>query len=74
MTKKSWIEDTYIGELIDRCVENWAILLGFAEGERTRSEDGTFVGDDPSTPEINEAWKTGKKPRKKTRKTKNGDA
>lgn len=25
---------------------------------RARNEDGTFIGDDPSTPDVNEAWVT----------------
>jgi len=34
------------------------------EPERARDEDGKFIADDPSTPDINEAWKGGKKPAK----------
>ena len=33
--------------------------------ERARKDDGKFQGDDPSTPEVNEAWKGGKAPKKK---------
>lgn len=33
-----------------------------AEPERAREEDGTFKADDPSTPDVNEAWKGGKGP------------
>ena len=61
----SYVEGTYLGELIDRTVDNWAILLGFADGERSRNADGTFVGDNPDTDEVNEAWLTGKSPKKK---------
>ena len=34
---------------------------------RARNEDGHFIADDPTTPEVNEAWTTKltKKPRKK---------
>lgn len=35
---------------------------------RARNEDGTLKGDDPATPDVNEAWEGGKKPRAK-RKT-----
>lgn len=59
-----------IWEIIDRMTFGW--LFGFGEEtkpERTRNEDGTFKGDDPSTPNVNEAWKSGKSPKKKkTRK------
>ena len=37
-------------------------------GKRTR-KDGKFVKDDPSTPDVNEAYKDGKAPAKKTKKT-----
>ena len=45
-------------------------LLGWEEeDERSRNKDGTFKGDNPSTPNVNEAWKSGKSPKKKkTRK------
>ena len=32
---------------------------------RARNEDGTLKGDDPSTPDVNEAWDTVKKVVKK---------
>ena len=35
------------------------------EPERARNDSGEFVGDDPSTPNVNEAWKGGKSPAKK---------
>ena len=40
-------------------------------GERARNEKGQHIGDDPSTPDINEAYVGGKKPTKKkpTKKT-----
>jgi len=63
------IEGTYIEEIIDRAVEGWGRLLGFYdEKDRSRNKDGTFVGDDKSTPHTNEAWKTGKTPKKKKTK------
>ena len=34
-------------------------------GERARNEKGQLVADDPSTPDINEAYVGGKKPKKK---------
>jgi len=35
---------------------------------RARTETGKFKADDPSTPDVNEAWKGGKKPRKPRQK------
>ena len=29
------------------------------EAERARNADGTFIGDDPATPGVNEAWVDG---------------
>ena len=31
--------------------------------KRARKKTGRFKGDDPSTPDVNEAWKSGKKPK-----------
>lgn len=39
------------------------------EPKRAR-KDGKFVADDPSTPDINEAWVGGKAPKKTTKKKK----
>ena len=65
----SCIKGTYLEKLIDRTVDGWAKILGFTDdAERAREKDGTFKGDDPSTPNVNEAWKSGKSPKKKTRK------
>tara|TARA_Y100001938_G_C7921738_1_gene344841 strand:+ start:271 stop:483 length:213 start_codon:yes stop_codon:yes gene_type:complete len=63
----SYIKGTYLEELIDRTVDGWAKILGYTD-ERARNSDGTYKGDDPSTPDVNEAWESGKSPKKKTRK------
>jgi len=39
-------------------------------GERARNAKGQLIGDDPSTPDINEAYIGGKKPAKKKTTTK----
>ena len=36
--------------------------------ERARNADGTLIGDDPSTPDVNEAWEGGEAPKKTTKK------
>jgi hypothetical protein len=41
--------------------------------ERSRDEDGGFIADDKATPEVNEAWKGGKAPKKKVRRKKNAN-
>lgn len=35
--------------------------------QRARNDDGTLKGDDPSTPEVNEAWEGGQAPKKRGR-------
>ena len=60
------IENTYIEEIINRCYDGWVKNLGLLDPyDRGRESDGTFKADDKSTPEVNEAWKTGKSPKKK---------
>lgn len=39
-----------------------------AEVKRARNEDGTLIGDDPTTPDVNEAWEGGEAPKKATKK------
>tara|TARA_Y100000310_G_C20535300_1_gene740549 strand:- start:715 stop:930 length:216 start_codon:yes stop_codon:yes gene_type:complete len=57
------IKETYLGEVIVRAVDGWAKNLGFIDPyERERESDGTFKADDQDTPNINEAWKSGKSP------------
>ena len=44
------------------------IAQGWAEEtQRARNDDGTLKGDDPSTPNVNEAWEGGVAPRKRGR-------
>jgi len=57
------IENTYIEDTIDRAFEGLDIMLGIHK--RARLDDGTFKADDKSTPDVNEAWKSGKSPKKK---------
>ena len=63
------IENTRIEEIINRCYGTWKEMLGVPI--RARTKDGTFKADNLSTPNVNEAWKSGKSPKKKkTKKTK----
>jgi len=39
-----------------------------AEPKRARTKKGTYVADDKSTPDVNEAWEGGKAPKKKKAK------
>ena len=38
-----------------------------ADPKRARNEKGHLVADDPSTPEVNEAWEGGQSPKKKAK-------
>ena len=57
------IENTYIADTINRAFDGLEIMLGIHK--RARLSDGTFKADDKSTPNVNEAWKSGKSPSKK---------
>ena len=57
---------TYIEETINRAFDGLDIMLGI--NKRARLDDGTFKADDKSTPDVNEAWKSGKSPKKKKKK------
>ena len=38
------------------------------EIKRARNEKGQLIGDDPETPDVNEAWEGGEAPKKSTKK------
>ena len=44
-------------------------LVGEPKGERARDDKGRYVGDDKSTPGVNEAYSDGRTPTKKTKTT-----
>lgn len=46
-------------------VEQTVDIESEVEPKRARNEKGQLIGDDPDTPEINEAWEGGKAPAKK---------
>ena len=63
------IENTIIEEIINTCFDRWENNLGaIAPYDRGRESDGKFKADDKTTPEVNEAWKSGKSPKKKKAK------
>ena len=59
----SFIKDTNMETLINNAFSGLETMLGV--NNRTREIDGTFKADDPSTPNVNEAWSSGKSPKKK---------
>jgi hypothetical protein len=78
--RKPWIEGrrTDKGEVVDvTAAEAKAMIAnGFAEAvnatpKRARDSKGKLKADDPSTPNVNEAWEGGKAPKKRGRPKKN---
>ena len=79
---KSWNEKTELERFETIVDEFWELIFGTVrrpevkfEGmmtkvkpKRARKADGTYKGDDKSTPNINEAWIGGKAPKKKRKK------
>ena len=73
-------EGAWQDEVMEKFVENgWAMEVKVdsvdetvdMEGEvkevkRARNDKGQLIGDDPDTPNVNEAWEGGKAPKKKT--------
>ena len=43
------------------------VIVTPVKAERTKDAKGKFVADDPTTPDVNEAWKGGKAPAKKSK-------
>lgn len=69
--KENWQQD-----LMNTFVTNgWAMEVKVDEpsdeGEpvRARNDKGQLMGDDPSTPDVNEAWEGGKAPKKAPKKS-----
>lgn len=64
-------------ELMEVFVANGHAMEVKVEGEaeetgepvRARNKKGQLVGDDPDTPDVNEAWEGGEAPKKTTKKT-----
>ena len=46
----------------------FALELGATKPKRARTATGKLKADDPSTPDVNEAWEGGKSPKKKKAK------
>ena len=73
-------EGTWQDELMDSFIENgWAMEVkvdsvdetveveaDVKEVKRARNDKGQLIGDDPDTPDVNEAWEGGEAPKKKT--------
>ncbi len=45
-----------------------ALEIGASKPKRARNAKGQVLSDDPSTPDVNEAWEGGKAPKKKKAK------
>lgn len=60
---KTFVENGWAQEVKVDATENET-----GEPVRARDSKGRLKGDDPSTPDVNEAWEGGKAPKKKTTK------
>tara|TARA_Y100000361_G_scaffold150279_1_gene165749 strand:+ start:2502 stop:2870 length:369 start_codon:yes stop_codon:yes gene_type:complete len=69
---KTFIENGHAIEVkVDSADEEVVVDAELDEApKRARNEKGQLVGDDPDTPDVNEAWEGGKAPKKKTTKKK----
>jgi len=63
----SFIENGWAMEVkVDSADETVDIEADVKEVKRARNDKGQLIGDDPETPDVNEAWEGGKAPKKKT--------
>ena len=63
----TFIENNWAIEVkMDLVPETLEVEAEVNEVKRARQEDGTLQGDDPSTPDVNEAWEGGEAPVKTT--------
>ena len=65
------------GDVVEVSAADGKVMIerGFAEevkAKRARNAKGHVMADDPSTPDVNEAWEGGKAPKKRGRPKKNG--
>ena len=51
---------------IDSADETVEVEADVKEVKRARNDKGQLIGDDPDTPDVNEAWEGGEAPKKKT--------
>ena len=74
-------EGTWQDDVMEKFIENgWAMEVkvdsvdetvdvqeaDVKEVKRARNDKGQLIGDDPETPDVNEAWEGGEAPKKKT--------
>lgn len=59
-----WAIEVKMGDVSD-VVDVVVDVEADVEIKRARNEKGQLVGDDPETPEVNEAWEGGEAPKKK---------
>jgi len=51
---------------VDSVEETLDVVAEVKEVKRARNDKGQLIGDDPETPDVNEAWEGGEAPKKKT--------
>ena len=64
---EKFIENGWAMEVkVDSVEETVDVEADVKEVKRARNKKGQLIGDDPNTPDVNEAWEGGKAPKKKT--------
>ena len=64
---EKFIENGWAMEVkVDLVEETVDVEADVKEVKRARNKKGQLIGDDPDTPDVNEAWEGGKAPKKKT--------
>ena len=67
----TFVENGWAMEIkVDSVKETIDIEAEVKEVKRARNDKGQLIGDDPSTPDVNEAWEGGEAPKKTTAKKK----
>ena len=72
LAQKETVIETKIkeGEVTLEKFEKAPVLKEAPKPKRARTKKGTYVADDESTPDVNEAWVGGEAPKKKAKATK----
>ena len=64
---EKFIENGWAMEVkVDSVEETVDVEADVKEVKRARNKKGQLIGDNPDTPDVNEAWEGGKAPKKKT--------
>lgn len=66
---QTFVENGWAIEVKMDSVDETVEVEAEVEPKRARNEKGQLVGDDPDTPDVNEAWESGEAPKKTAKKS-----